>query len=233
MCACSGPKCISQNGKCQLRAERFVGNLGTAQSEVRRDWVSGWPARSLSQGRIAAPCVSGGGRSAKSVLRSPCRPQSFLKNRNVSRCRFFRWSFSTTRHEAGSGDLAGARFSAIQPASSTIPAEGAAGDGPAFKEHALQAERNSRSPLSRELADKNGVPTAWDKMLALIENVAPSLAAVEKRLASDFPRIPWERIANGMVFQADAFKNEIPGGATPGSPAAAFAGGFAPGERLP
>ena len=63
----------------------------------------------------------------------------------------------------------------------------------------------------RELADKSGVPTVWDKMQALIENVPPSLAAVEKRLASDFPRILWERISNGMLSQADAFKKEILG----------------------
>jgi hypothetical protein len=41
----------------------------------------------------------------------------------------------------------------------------------------------------RELANKSGVPTVWDKMQALIENVPTSLAAVEKQLASDFPRI--------------------------------------------
>ncbi|MBK7767862.1 MAG: hypothetical protein IPI44_18490 [Sulfuritalea sp.] len=63
--------------------------------------------------------------------------------------------------------------------------------------------------------------------------ITGSLAAVEKRLASDFPRIPWERISNGMLSQADAFKNEILGWATPGNPAAAAAAGFLPGERLP
>ena len=60
----------------------------------------------------------------------------------------------------------------------------------------------------RELADKSGVPTVWDKMQSLIENVPPSLAAVEKRLASDFPRILWERVSNGMLSQVDVFKNE-------------------------
>lgn len=64
----------------------------------------------------------------------------------------------------------------------------------------------------RELANKSGVPTVWDKMQALIENVPPSLAAVEKRLVSDFPRILWKRISNGMLSQADAFKKEILGG---------------------
>lgn len=85
----------------------------------------------------------------------------------------------------------------------------------------------------RELADKSGVPTVWDKMQALIESVPPSLAAVEKRLASDFPRIPWERISNGMLSQAEAFKNEILGGTTPGSPSSVAVAGSAPGERLP
>lgn len=63
----------------------------------------------------------------------------------------------------------------------------------------------------RELADKSGVPTVWDKMQALIESVPPSLAAVEQRLPSGFPRILWERISNGIISQADAFKNEILG----------------------
>ena len=63
----------------------------------------------------------------------------------------------------------------------------------------------------RELAEKSGVPTLWDKMQALINNVPPSLAAVERRLRSDFPAILWERISNGMLAQASAFKTEIPG----------------------
>jgi serine/threonine-protein kinase HipA len=61
----------------------------------------------------------------------------------------------------------------------------------------------------RELANKSGVPTVWEKMQALIENVPPSLAAVEKQLTSVFPRILWERISHGMRAQADAFKKEI------------------------
>lgn len=60
----------------------------------------------------------------------------------------------------------------------------------------------------RELADKSGVPTVWDKMQSLIESVPPSLEAVEKRLASDFPRILWERVSNGMLSQVDVFKSE-------------------------
>jgi hypothetical protein len=48
-------------------------------------------------------------------------------------------------------------------------------------------------------------------MQALIENVPTSFAAVEKPLASDFPRILWERISDDMLAQADAFKKEIPG----------------------
>ena len=65
----------------------------------------------------------------------------------------------------------------------------------------------------RELAGKSGVPTVWDKMLELIDNVSPSLAAVEKRLTPDFPRTLWERISNGMLSQAGVFKNETSGGA--------------------
>lgn len=60
--------------------------------------------------------------------------------------------------------------------------------------------------------DKSGVPAVWDKMQALIENVPPSLAAVEKRLAPGFPGILWERVSNGMLSQVAAFKNEILGG---------------------
>jgi hypothetical protein len=63
----------------------------------------------------------------------------------------------------------------------------------------------------RELANKSGVPTVWDKMQALIENVPTSFAAVEKPLASDFPRILWERISDDMLAQADAFKKEMLG----------------------
>ena len=63
----------------------------------------------------------------------------------------------------------------------------------------------------RELANKSGVPTVLGKMQALIENVPTSLAAVEKPLASDFPRILWERISDDMLAQADAFKKEILG----------------------
>lgn len=60
----------------------------------------------------------------------------------------------------------------------------------------------------REVAEKSGVPTVWDKMLTLIGDVPASLAAVEKRLAPGFPRILWERISNGMLSQASAFKKE-------------------------
>jgi serine/threonine-protein kinase HipA len=67
--------------------------------------------------------------------------------------------------------------------------------------------REIRARHYRELADKSGVPTVWDKMQKLVDNVRPSLAAVEKRLAPDFPRILWERISNGVLSQAGAFKN--------------------------
>ena len=72
--------------------------------------------------------------------------------------------------------------------------------------------REIRARHFRELAENSGVPTVWDKMLELVNNVPPSLAAVEKRLASDFPRTLWERISNGMLSQVGAFKNETLGG---------------------
>ena len=72
--------------------------------------------------------------------------------------------------------------------------------------------REIRARHYRELADNSGVPAVWDKMIALINNVPSSLAAVEGRLGSGFPRIVWERISNGMLSQVDAFKNEIFGG---------------------
>ena len=72
--------------------------------------------------------------------------------------------------------------------------------------------REIRARHYRELAEKSGVPAVWDKMQELINNVPPSLAAVEKRLAPDFPRILWERISNGMLSQAGVFKNETLGG---------------------
>ncbi len=71
--------------------------------------------------------------------------------------------------------------------------------------------REIRARHYRELAGNSGVPIVWDKMFELINNVPPSLAAVEKRLAPEFPRILWERISNGMLSQAGAFKNETLG----------------------
>ncbi|MFN0314922.1 MAG: type II toxin-antitoxin system HipA family toxin [Burkholderiales bacterium] len=64
----------------------------------------------------------------------------------------------------------------------------------------------------RELARHSGVPTVWNKMIELIDNVPRSLAAVEKRLAPEFPQKLWQRISNGMLSQAGAFKNEALGG---------------------
>ena len=59
----------------------------------------------------------------------------------------------------------------------------------------------------RVMAENSGVPTVWDKMQELVSNVPASLAAVEKRLAPDFPPILWERISNGMLSQAGAFNS--------------------------
>ncbi len=71
--------------------------------------------------------------------------------------------------------------------------------------------REIRARHYREVADKSGVPTVWDKMQHLIGDVPRSLAAVESRLAPSFPRGLWERISAGMLSQADAFKNELLG----------------------
>lgn len=71
--------------------------------------------------------------------------------------------------------------------------------------------REIRARHYRELADKSGVPTVWDKMQELINNVPSALSTVEKRLPPDFPPTLWERISNGMRSHADAFRNEIPG----------------------
>jgi serine/threonine-protein kinase HipA len=69
-----------------------------------------------------------------------------------------------------------------------------------------------RSRHYRDLAERSGVPAVWDKMRELINKVPPSLAAVEKRLAPDFPNVLWERISNGMLSQASAFQDECSGG---------------------
>jgi serine/threonine protein kinase HipA of HipAB toxin-antitoxin module len=75
--------------------------------------------------------------------------------------------------------------------------------------------KNMHYPLSeirarhfRELAEKSGVPAVWDRMVELVSNVPPSLAAVESRLDTDFPKNMWERISNGMRAQADAFRKQ-------------------------
>ena len=63
----------------------------------------------------------------------------------------------------------------------------------------------------RELADRSGVPTVWDKMKQLVGDVPRALEAVESRLAPSFPGVLWERIAHGMRSQADAFQNDTRG----------------------
>lgn len=71
--------------------------------------------------------------------------------------------------------------------------------------------REIRARHYRELADRSGVPTVWDRMQALINKVEPSLVAVEKRLASDFPEMLWKRVSSGMLSQVAAFRSEISG----------------------
>ncbi len=63
----------------------------------------------------------------------------------------------------------------------------------------------------RELASKSDVPTVWDKMQVLIENVAPSLAAVEKRLASDSLGIFWGANFKRHALPSPRFQESIPG----------------------
>jgi serine/threonine-protein kinase HipA len=60
-----------------------------------------------------------------------------------------------------------------------------------------------------KLAMKNGGPAAWDVMLGLVEQVAPALAAVEKRLPKGFPGKCWEAISKGMESQAERFRSEL------------------------
>lgn len=64
----------------------------------------------------------------------------------------------------------------------------------------------------RELAANSGVPAAWDRMLELVDNVPPALAAVEKRLGADFPQTLWEKISSGTLSQAYAFKKGVSDG---------------------
>jgi serine/threonine-protein kinase HipA len=71
--------------------------------------------------------------------------------------------------------------------------------------------REIRARHYRELAERSGVPAAWDRMQALIDAVPRSLAAVETRLAPGFPGKLWEQIASGVLSQAGKFRNESVG----------------------
>jgi serine/threonine-protein kinase HipA len=60
----------------------------------------------------------------------------------------------------------------------------------------------------REVAMSSGVPAVWGRMLELVGNVPPSLAAIEMRLPEDFPTKLWQQISAGMLGQTGAFKKE-------------------------
>jgi len=56
-----------------------------------------------------------------------------------------------------------------------------------------------------QLAMKNGGPAIWDAMVGLVEQVKPSLAAVEARLPKDFHSRSWDAISKGMMAEAERF----------------------------
>ena len=57
----------------------------------------------------------------------------------------------------------------------------------------------------RALAERTGVPHAFDAMQQLVANADAALARVEARLPADFPPLVWERIAAGVRTQATRF----------------------------
>ncbi len=57
----------------------------------------------------------------------------------------------------------------------------------------------------QQLAMKHGGPAVWEAMQALVERVAPALAAVEDLLPAGFPGRTWEAISKGMRAEADRF----------------------------
>ncbi len=62
-----------------------------------------------------------------------------------------------------------------------------------------------------QLAMKNGGPAVWDAMQALVEQVGPALAAVERRLPKGFHARSWEAISKGMKGEADRFRAGLAG----------------------
>lgn len=60
-----------------------------------------------------------------------------------------------------------------------------------------------------ELAMKNGGPSVWSAMLALVERVDDALSLVEAQLPKEFPARIWEPIAKGMKNQARSFMRTL------------------------
>lgn len=56
------------------------------------------------------------------------------------------------------------------------------------------------------LAMKNGGPSVWDAMNAMINEVESAIRRVESRLPPAFPRKTWERITTGMRSQVRQFE---------------------------
>lgn len=60
-----------------------------------------------------------------------------------------------------------------------------------------------------QLAAKNGGPSVWAAMLALVENADHALAKVESQLPNNFPVRTWEAISAGMKSEAKRFLSEV------------------------
>lgn len=59
------------------------------------------------------------------------------------------------------------------------------------------------------LALKNGGPTVWQAMRAMVDRLDSSLDAVETNLPHNFPARIWAPIADGMRRQANLFQTEV------------------------
>lgn len=59
-----------------------------------------------------------------------------------------------------------------------------------------------------DLAQRVGVPAAWNRMLQMVQNVTAALARVEKLLPEDFPPAVWESVQAGTRRHAVQFLEE-------------------------
>jgi serine/threonine-protein kinase HipA len=64
----------------------------------------------------------------------------------------------------------------------------------------------------QQLADRAGVPGLFAAMVAMVDAVPATLATVEPQLPSDFPRLVWERIRDGMLAQRTRFLAAVAAG---------------------